>query len=62
VIVVGFELGYAEKFFSSCKYAGTVTNKYGVKNEESSYHASLYICRQPRKPWSEAWQEMQWFQ
>jgi 4-amino-4-deoxy-L-arabinose transferase-like glycosyltransferase len=62
VIVVGFDGGYAKNFFSSCEYAGTVTNSYGVKNEESSYHTSLYVCHRPRKPWSEMWQEMQWFQ
>lgn len=43
VIVVGFEGGYAKNFFSSCEYAGTVTNNYGVRNEESSYHTSLYV-------------------
>jgi hypothetical protein len=62
VIVVGIDGIYAKNFFSSCEYAGTVTNQYGVKNEESSYHTSMYICRNPRKPWSEMWQEMQWFQ
>lgn len=62
IIVVGFDGSYAKKFFSSCKYAGTVSNSYGVKNEESSYHTSMYICRQPRQPWSEMWKNMQWFQ
>jgi len=62
VIVVGFESGYANNFFSSCKYAGTVSNQYGVKNEESTRHTSLYVCREPRRPWSEMWQEMQWYQ
>ena len=50
VIVVGFERGYAENFFSSCEYAGTVTNSYSVKNEETKYHTGLYICREPRDP------------
>jgi hypothetical protein len=62
VIVVGFESGYASNFFSACQYAGVVTNHYGVRNEESTRHTSLYICRQPRRPWAEMWQEMQWFQ
>jgi hypothetical protein len=61
-IVVGFEPAYSDKFFSSCEYSGTVTNRYGVKNEESSYHTGLYVCRQPRRPWNEMWKEMQWFQ
>ncbi len=62
VIVVGFERDYANYFFSQCKSAGTVRNTYGVRNEESSRHSSLYVCRQPRRPWSEMWAEMQWFQ
>jgi 4-amino-4-deoxy-L-arabinose transferase-like glycosyltransferase len=62
VIVVGFERGYADQFFSSCEYSGTVTNQFGVRNEETSYHTGLYVCRKPRHPWSEMWQNMQWYQ
>jgi hypothetical protein len=62
VIVVGFESSYAGRFFNSCKYGGKVTNTYQVKNEESTHHTSLFVCREPRRPWSEMWQEMQWFQ
>lgn len=62
VIIVGFDSGYANNFFSSCKYAGTVTNQYGVRNEETSYHTGLYVCRSMRRPWSEIWPEMQWYQ
>jgi hypothetical protein len=62
LIVVGFERGYADQFFKSCTRAGTVTNQYRVINEESFRHTGLYICRQPRHPWSEMWQKMQWFQ
>jgi hypothetical protein len=62
VILTGFERGYADQFFSSCTYSGTVTNQYGVKNEESSRHTGYYVCRKPRKPWSEMWPDMQWYQ
>jgi 4-amino-4-deoxy-L-arabinose transferase-like glycosyltransferase len=62
VIVVGFDRGYAEKFFLQCKTMGVVSNRYKVKNEESTHHTGLYICRLPRRPWSEMWKEMQWFQ
>jgi 4-amino-4-deoxy-L-arabinose transferase-like glycosyltransferase len=62
VIAVGFESAYANHFFKSCQYSGTVTNVYNVKNEETTHHTGLYICRQPRHPWSEMWPEMQWFQ
>jgi hypothetical protein len=62
VIVVGFELDYALMYFSTCEMSGQVTNAYNVKNEETTYHTGLYVCRQPRRPWSEMWQDMQWFQ
>lgn len=62
VIVVGFERSYAGNFFASCESVGSVTNLYNVRNEESTRHTGLYVCRQPRRPWSEMWQDMQWFQ
>jgi hypothetical protein len=62
VIVVGLERGYAEQFLQSCTFAGTVTNHYGIKNEETTRHTGLYICRQPHRPWSEMWKDMLWFQ
>ena len=62
VIAVGFESAHAQAFFKSCEYSGTVTNQFGVKNEETTHHTSLFICREPRRPWSELWKEMQWFQ
>jgi 4-amino-4-deoxy-L-arabinose transferase-like glycosyltransferase len=62
IILVGFEGGYADRFFSPCTQAGIVSNQYHVKNEESTYHSSLYVCHGRRQPWSEMWQDMQWFQ
>jgi hypothetical protein len=62
VIVVGFEYSYLGSFFHSCKTVGRVTNRYGVKNEESTYHTGLYVCRNPVQPWNRMWKQMQWFQ
>lgn len=62
VIVVGFESSYASQFFGSCEYTGKVTNSYQVKNEETTHHTGLYVCREPRRPWNDMWQEMQRFQ
>ncbi len=61
-IVVGFDRGYADSFFQQCQLAGRVINRYDVDNEESTRHTGLYVCRQPRQPWNEMWQGMQWFQ
>jgi hypothetical protein len=62
VIVVGFDRGYADQFFGQCQPVGVVNNQYDVKNEESTRHTGLYICRNPRRSWSELWADMQWFQ
>jgi hypothetical protein len=62
VIVVGFERQYADHFFKVCKQVGTISNQYGVRNEESSFHTSLFICHQPRQSWEVLWTDMQWFQ
>jgi hypothetical protein len=62
VIAVGFDRSYAESFFKSCEVAGWVKNRYNVKNEETTWHTGLYVCRGPRRPWAEMWPEMQWFQ
>ena len=62
VIVVGFERSYATALFKTCQPAGFVANQYNVKNEESTRHTGLYVCRDPRQPWPVLWERMQWFQ
>jgi hypothetical protein len=62
VIVVGFESSYASEFFKSCKFSGIVANEYGVRNEETTHHTSLFVCREPRASWGDIWPKMQWFQ
>jgi hypothetical protein len=62
VIVVGFEGQYARRYFVSCEPVGQVSNQYGVKNEETMHHTTIFVCQQPRHPWSEMWPTMQWFQ
>ena len=61
VIVVGFSRPRAERFFADCKSAGRVTNRFGVKNEESSDNPEIFICRRPRMPWSELWPKLRSF-
>lgn len=39
-----------------------IKNSHGVKNEESTRHTGVYVCRDPRQPWSTMWPQMQWFQ
>jgi 4-amino-4-deoxy-L-arabinose transferase-like glycosyltransferase len=49
VILVGFEQDYADRLFRACEQVGQVSNRYGVENEESTRHTSLFVCRQPRQ-------------
>jgi hypothetical protein len=60
--VVGFEGSQAANFFNSCEFHGSVKNRYDVKNEETTYHTGLFVCREPRQTWSDMWQDMKWFQ
>jgi 4-amino-4-deoxy-L-arabinose transferase-like glycosyltransferase len=60
LIVVGFSHDEAERFFTTCSLAGHITNRYGVMNEESQ-HPDVFVCRKPRQPWSELWQDLQSF-
>ena len=62
VIAVGFDRANVERFFESCQTAGYVMNRYNVKNEETTWHTGLYVCRQPRQPGAVVWPAMQWFQ
>ena len=62
VILVGFDRAYAERLFQSCRPAGQVKNRYGVRNEETERHNFLYVCGEPWRPWPELWPDMQWFQ
>jgi hypothetical protein len=62
VVVVGLERSYADSLFRSCRRAGQVSNRYGVSNEETTFHTGLYVCGQPWQGWPQTWAEMQWFQ
>lgn len=61
VIVLGYSQHYLTAvLFTSCELAGRVTNRYGVENEETG-HPYIFLCRGPRSPWPDVWQNMQHF-
>ena len=62
VIVVGVDYSEAAMIFRSCRVAGKVGNRYGVRNEESTYHTAILVCRDPVLPWKEIWAQAQDFQ
>lgn len=61
LIVVGFNRQTAQRYFATCGLAGRVTNRYGVENEESRDHPDIFVCREPRTPWRDLWDEFQSF-
>jgi len=61
LIVVGYERDTATQFFEACEWAGQTTNRYGVKNEETTYFSNLFVCRGLRDTWPKFWQDFQDF-
>jgi hypothetical protein len=61
LIVLGYTRGQVDRLFERCELAGHVGNRHGVKNEESRDHPDIFVCRRPRKPWPEFWQDLRHF-
>jgi 4-amino-4-deoxy-L-arabinose transferase-like glycosyltransferase len=61
LIVLGIESGQAYSLFESCERAGLITNRYGVRNEETQDHPVILLCRGPRRPWPELWTHLRSF-
>ena len=62
LIVVGFSRETIERFFETCSsLCGQVTNRYGVKNEETTDYPGIFVCRGLRQPWPELWKHFRWF-
>jgi 4-amino-4-deoxy-L-arabinose transferase-like glycosyltransferase len=53
VIVVGYSREYLATLFGDIQQAGTITNSYGLQNEE--YGKAIWICRSPLVPLDQAW-------
>src|SRR6267378_2361616 len=53
VIVVGYSRQYLSTLFGDILQAGTITNSYGLRNEE--YGKAIWICRSPLTPLDKAW-------
>jgi hypothetical protein len=61
VILVGFSRESAERFTDQVELAGHVTNRYGVRNEETKDHPDIFVCRKFKKSWPEFWKGFQRF-
>ncbi|HVC77730.1 MAG TPA: glycosyltransferase family 39 protein [Candidatus Micrarchaeaceae archaeon] len=60
VIVVGLDPSFLVTLFSACSPVGTVSNSYGLHNEE--FGAPISVCRQPRMPLDQLWPKLKAFQ
>jgi 4-amino-4-deoxy-L-arabinose transferase-like glycosyltransferase len=58
LIVVGFPQEFVEANFTTCESKGTISNRFGVANEETEDHKYLWVCRGLREPWPEFWQKI----
>jgi Dolichyl-phosphate-mannose-protein mannosyltransferase len=61
LIILGLSREYADKMFAGCRLAVHRDTPYGVQNEESRYHADIFVCDGPRLPWPEFWKHYQRF-
>jgi 4-amino-4-deoxy-L-arabinose transferase-like glycosyltransferase len=53
VITLGYDRQDLEPLFADCTQAGTVSNSYGVDNQEQG--RPIFVCRSPRQPLWQAW-------
>jgi hypothetical protein len=47
---------YLTQFFTSVRVAATLSNPYGLHNQEWGGH--VYICTGPRQPWAQIWPQL----
>jgi hypothetical protein len=55
LVVVGLSPEFVKDNFTSCESRGTITNRFGVPNEETEMHKYLWVCQGPREPWPDFW-------
>jgi hypothetical protein len=61
VIVLGYSTQSAKRIFETCAVVATVSNRYGVENEETTFHKDILLCHKPRQPWPILWQSLKRF-
>jgi len=59
VIAVNLDPALLASLFQTCTQMGTITNSYGLHNEE--YGAPIFVCRSPRLPLDQLWPRLKAF-
>ncbi len=52
----GGDAGYLGQFFTSVRAVATLSNPYGLHNQEWGGH--VYLCTGPRQPWGQMWPQL----
>ncbi len=60
VIAVGLEVGFLSTLFDGCSVVGTVSNSYGLHNQE--FGAPIVVCARPKLPFDQLWPHLKAFQ
>lgn len=60
VIAVGMEASFLDPLFDTCRQVGTISNSYGLRNEE--FGRPLMVCRGPKYPLDQLWPRLRTFQ
>ena len=47
---------YLAQFFTSVRAVATLSNPYGLHNQE--WHGHVYLCTGPRHPWGQMWPQL----
>ncbi|HVQ95223.1 MAG TPA: glycosyltransferase family 39 protein [Mycobacteriales bacterium] len=57
IVVTGYNQLDVDHWFGSCSLAGRVDNHQGVDNDEQG--GPIFICHDPRQPWSVLWPQLE---
>ncbi|HUB42663.1 MAG TPA: glycosyltransferase family 39 protein [Streptosporangiaceae bacterium] len=52
----GGDGAYLSEFFTSVRAVATLSNPYGLHNQE--WHGHVYLCTGPRYPWGQMWPQL----
>ncbi len=52
-VTEGSDAAYLGQFFASVRAVATLSNPYGLHNQE--WHGHVYLCTGPRHPWGQMW-------
>jgi hypothetical protein len=58
LIVVGLSPEFVQDNFEACEAQGTISNRFGVANEETRFDKYLWVCRDLKEPWPRFWQKI----